>query len=270
MLETYAPTMRALLSTAGLISILASTHCSANSTSSHGEPPPRTSEWGSGPATVTGVAAFGAGVARITLALRASYAGPSSTSGADAGPAEANGADAGAAEANGADAGTFNAAAITASGTVVTATSSVPLQGTFDATTGALSVNGNGYAFNGNADLSGISGFANDPKSAGDFALIPGTRVATWCGSFEGAWMGAVGFVFASDGRATLVYDVPKMQVSGAVGGSVQSGSVSFVEAVTVEGKNLKVTGTLSGNSAHGTWSDSATVSGTWGAAPCK
>jgi hypothetical protein len=197
--------------------------------------------WAGGVTRLAGLAAFDSGLVQVTVMLASPYAGPTSTGGV----------------------------AGSASAQLVTAGASTSLSGTFDPASRQLTLSGGGYSINATADATSMSGFANSATGPGAFAVEP-NMPSVLCGSFQGSLSGSLGLVVEPGGQATLLYAVASAQSRSTVETTVSGGRIATAAAITFNGHNLMIDGTVGATSGQGTWSDTATTTGTWSAGACN
>jgi hypothetical protein len=145
---------------------------------------------------------------------------------------------------------------------------STTLSGTFDPSSRQLTLSGGGDTVNATADATSMNGFANSATGPGAFAVEPNAPTLL-CGSFGGSLSGSLGLVVEPAGQATLLYAVPSAQSRGTLETTVSGGMIAIAAAITVNGRNLMIDGSVGATSAQGTWSDNANTSGTWSASAC-
>jgi hypothetical protein len=194
--------------------------------------------WAGGVTQLQGLAAFDSGLEKASVRLTSPYAGPSSTGGTTASAS-----------------GQFTGAAMT---------------GTFDPAGSQLSLTASaGYSVEARADSSGMVGTAESPTGPGAFAVAPEMSTVL-CGSFSGSLSGSIGIVVGPTGRAFALYAISSAQNRGSLEGTATGGHLDFSSPISINGHDLTITGSVSSTEAHGTWSDTASTSGSWSAKICN
>lgn len=152
----------------------------------------------------------------------------------------------------------------------------IPLGGTYDPSTKALSLSGGGYTFTG-IYFSGVlrGNWVRAPSPAtGTFVLVlpnPGSSPHAYCGTFTSTSGGQSGIIDLVIHGATVdgiayTSSGTETRLQGTLGGGT---SITLINPLN-PGPYL-ATGTLntSDNTANGTYDDGAGNSGTWVAEPC-
>jgi hypothetical protein len=132
----------------------------------------------------------------------------------------------------------------------------VDLSGTFDPSSGALSLSGGGYAFAGSITNGSLGGSYTGPNGSGSFSLVPGGASQFFCGSFDGSDSGVWNLVVGASSAA----------------GSLASASGAVPFTCTVSGATLScsgangvvATGSIAGGVASGDWHDGKGGNGKW------
>jgi hypothetical protein len=151
----------------------------------------------------------------------------------------------------------------------LTAGGSSDLRGTFDPDAATVTLTGGGYSFSGKLTGETISGSYSGPKGEGDFAAqsTASSEVTVYCGSFDGAASGVWNLNVATNGTASGSYSETYGQMTGGVTGQVTDG-VLKISCDSTGAASCTASGTLSGGSAHGTWSSQG-LSGSWKGSDC-
>jgi hypothetical protein len=193
--------------------------------------------WAGGATQLAGIVGFDSGLEMAGVTLSAAYAGPTSTVGS--------------------------------SGNASGKLGAVALTGSFDPSSRQLTLSDGGQnSVTASADSSGMVGVGESATGPGAFAVEPQAPTRL-CGSFSGSLAGALGLVYGSTGRAIAVYVISGAQSRGTLEGTISGGALSFESAISFNGHDLTIEGSAGGASAHGTWRDTDTTSGTWSATAC-
>jgi hypothetical protein len=147
---------------------------------------------------------------------------------------------------------------------------SVPLTGTYNSGTKALDVSGSGYAFTGVFDGSSrLEGTFTGPTTNGTFVSEKNTGSAkVYCGTYTGTTDNGTWSIVVQGtevhGQAVSSVDGTRISLDGVVSGTTIT--IYFAGTTTT-----LASGTISGNSASGTWDNQDTDSGTWtGSTSCQ
>ena len=146
----------------------------------------------------------------------------------------------------------------------------INVAGTWEPATGAMSVSGGGYTISATFANESLTGTFTGPTAPGVVAAMPagrGTTVEVYCGTHSQTTFshpgpnntpGVKGFWNLVRRGSSLV------GVGSDKGGSmVITGTITGTAVTIADGRASPATGTLSGNSMSGTWSD-AGDGGTW------
>jgi hypothetical protein len=136
---------------------------------------------------------------------------------------------------------------------------SIALAGTFDPDTGALSIAGGGYSFDGTLRGDGVTGTFSSPGGSGSFSLLKGGGGAQlFCGTYSGQDAGVWNLVVApSSAAGSIASDVGS--ASSALTCTVSGASLSCQSA-----SGIVASGTINGTTASGQWHDGNGNGGSW------
>ena len=144
---------------------------------------------------------------------------------------------------------------------------SVALTGTYDDQTGLVSLTGGGYTIDGGFDGNNrLEGFFTGPMAGTFVTARQGNGTAAYCGTFTGDDDGTFSIVI--DGNEVLGTAVPSTGPNAGIPialDGVRSGNNIYIP----DQNTPLITGTISGSTVSGNWSDGQGNSGTWSGGGC-
>jgi hypothetical protein len=161
-------------------------------------------------------------------------------------------------------------ASVSASGTHKLGGTAVNMTGTYDDQTKGLTLTGGGYTVAGFFDgVDRLTGGFSGPGNSGIFVTTEkGNATVAYCGTFTGGDDGTFSFVVNNQnkvvGTAYTTSGSAPIPLDGTKSGS--SITIYAPGSTTV----VLASGTISGNSASGTWDDHQGNTGTWTGSVCQ
>jgi len=152
------------------------------------------------------------------------------------------------------------------SGTLSMLTGGTPIAitGTWDSASGALTLSGGGFTFDGKVDQKGISGTYQSPAGDGAFTLLAASEatISLFCGTFSGAGSGTWNVAAAEGGGASGAFANADGSSAGTFSGTWSNGKLSL------SGSEVTASGSLTEQGGTGSWQAGANQ-GTWSGSSC-